>query len=121
MLRAAAHHLGEQGERVGVQSQLRLVQHDDRRQPLRGLEEERGQADEPQRPVGEGVRAEQHIRTAFLPFEADFVLIERGGTQDEIAEERGRHPHGLDDVAVSGRLRLAQEVEVSRQVRGVRP
>lgn len=94
----------ELDDRKGMQSELWLVEHNQRWQPR--MQQERREADEPQRSVGHPVRREDDAGVALSPPEPEMISLLR--LKHEVPKERRNLPNGSDDAPVSTVIALLQ-------------
>ncbi len=114
MLGRLLHEAGKHVQREGVQAQLGLVQHDQARQVLLGLEQQGGHGHEAEGSIGELMGAELVLRG--VPPPGQHHLPAGVGRQVKIAEEGGDLPHGRHNPIVVGSALLPEAKEEGRQV-----
>src|SRR5688500_1586099 len=99
-----------------MQTKLRLVDNDQVWQFVFRLQQERDQADGPERAVGKLVRAEYRIGILLVPVQND-LLVRSRGLQIKVGEERSDQADRADNSLIGSSLRmLAQPIEDRCQI-----
>lgn len=102
-----------------MEAQFRLIDQDRRREQLRRLHEECGQAHETQRSVREGRSVHVNIGILLFPLQLNLVGAQPRRAENEIVEERRSQADRLNDLPVMRRMALPQPVEERGEVGGV--
>src|SRR5262249_11791849 len=109
--------VAEEGKRVGVEAEFRLIK-EHRGRAVR-LEECGCKADEPKRAIGELVGKKGVVRILLLPFELDESGIGWYGAELEVVEEGCGETDCVANFLVGFRVGLADAIEEGCEILGI--